>query len=177
MADQLRSGAGPDARALRWLREAASALDAAHAAGIVHRDIKPANLLLDEHDRLAIADFGIARLAHEDQLPRPARCSAPPPTSRPSRRSASRATAASDRYALAVVAFELLTGERPFEAANFAAQARAHIEDPPPRRPSSTPTCRRAVDDVLDRGLAKDPGERWATRRRVRRRARRRARP
>jgi serine/threonine protein kinase len=52
-------------RALRWLHEAASGLDAAHAAGIVHRDIKPANLLLDDHDRLGIGDFGIARLAWE----------------------------------------------------------------------------------------------------------------
>ena len=69
VADRLRKGEEiPHATALRWLREAGSALDAAHDAGVVHRDIKPANLLLDEHDRLGVADFGIARLAWEDQL-------------------------------------------------------------------------------------------------------------
>ena len=73
-----------------------------------------------------------------------------------------RVTAASDRYALAVVAFELLTGERPFQAENFAAQARAHVEDPPPHASELNPDLPPEVDDVLDRGLDKDPDERWA---------------
>ena len=69
VADRLRAGRTiADETALRWLREAAAALDAAHGQGVVHRDIKPGNLLLDDRDRLAIADFGIARLALEDQL-------------------------------------------------------------------------------------------------------------
>jgi len=73
------------------------------------------------------------------------------------------ATAASDRYALAVVAYELLTGTRPFDAQHFAAQARAHVEDPPPLASDRDPELPRAVDGVLDRGLAKDPAERWPT--------------
>ena len=69
VGERLKAGrAIADETALRWLREAAGALDAAHAAGVVHRDIKPGNLLLDDHDRLAIADFGIARIAMDDQL-------------------------------------------------------------------------------------------------------------
>ncbi len=76
VADRLRAardGGAPVDRetALRWLREAAAGLDAAHAAGIVHRDVKPANLLLDAHDRLAVGDFGIARLADYTHITRP----------------------------------------------------------------------------------------------------------
>ena len=73
------------------------------------------------------------------------------------------ATPASDRYALAVVAFELLTGTRPFQAEHFAAQARAHVEDEPPRASDRDPELPRAVDAVLARGLAKPPAERWGS--------------
>src|SRR5436853_7716641 len=66
VADRPRSGAPiPRGAAVRWLDEAASALDHAHRAGSVHRDVKPANLLLDANGRLAVADFGIARMASE----------------------------------------------------------------------------------------------------------------
>ena len=85
------------------------------------------------------------------------------------------ATAASDRYALAVVAFELLTGTRPFEAEHFAAQARAHVEDVPPAAVRARPDLPRAVDACCWRGLAKDPERPLADRGRVRRRARGRA--
>ena len=70
-------------------------------------------------------------------------------------------TAASDRYALAVVAFELLTGSKPFTAENFAAQARAHVEDEPPRPSERDIDVPVAVDRVLERGMAKDPADRW----------------
>jgi eukaryotic-like serine/threonine-protein kinase len=127
----------------------------------VHRDIKPGNLLLDERDRLAIADFGIARLAMEDQLTMTGQVLGTASYISPEQAVGDPATAASDRYALAIVAFELLTGTKPFQAEHFAAQARAHVEDAPPlatERDASLPT---GVDRVLDRGMAKDPGERW----------------
>src|SRR3954468_12010145 len=117
VADVLRKdGKIERKRALRWLREGASALDAAHAAGIVHRDIKPANLLLDEHDRLAIGDFGIARLAWEEQVTQTGQVLGTAAYIAPEQAMGEPAIAASDRYALAVVAFEMLTGEKPFQA-------------------------------------------------------------
>jgi serine/threonine protein kinase len=164
VADRLRRGDEiPPQTALRWLREAGAALDAAHDAGVVHRDIKPANLLLDQHDRLAVADFGIARLAWEDQLTLTGQVLGTAAYLSPEQAMGEAATAASDRYALAVVAYELLTGTRPFEAEHFAAQARAHVEDPVPPASESAPELSPAVDAVLERGLAKAPDDRWAS--------------
>jgi hypothetical protein len=162
VADRLRAGRTiADETALRWLREAAEALDAAHDHGVVHRDIKPGNLLLDGRDRLAIADFGIARLALEDQLTATGQVLGTASYISPEQAVGEPATAASDRYALAIVAFELLTGSRPFQAEHFAAQARAHVEDEPPLATERDPSLPRGVDAVLDRGLAKDPDDRW----------------
>ena len=164
VADVLRRGDRIEhQRALRWLREAAAGLDAAHAAGIVHRDVKPANLLLDDRDRLGIGDFGIARLAWEEQVTQTGQVLGTAAYLAPEQAMGEPAIAASDRYALAVVAFELLTGEKPFQAEHFAAQARAHIEDDPPRVSELAPDLSERVDDVIDRGMAKDPDDRWAT--------------
>ena len=164
VADKLREGGkvSPDT-ALRWLHDAASALDAAHAAGVVHRDVKPANMLLDDHGRLAIADFGIARLALEDQLTATGTVLGTAAYISPEQAVGDAATPASDRYALAVVAYELLTGERPFQAENFAAQARAHVEDTPVPASERNPDVSPAVDRVLARGLAKDPADRYGS--------------
>jgi eukaryotic-like serine/threonine-protein kinase len=162
VGERLKAGrAIADDTALRWLREAASALDAAHAAGVVHRDIKPGNLLLDDNDRLAIADFGIARIAMEDQLTATGQVLGTASYISPEQAVGDAATPASDRYALAVVAYELLTGSKPFLAEHFAAQARAHVEDEPPHATQRDPSLPRGVDPVLDRGLAKEPSERW----------------
>ncbi len=177
LAERMRSGDRISPRtALRWLREAASALDAAHAAGVVHRDVKPANMLLDQHGRLAIADFGIARLALEDQLTATGQVLGTASYISPEQAIGDAATPASDRYALAVVAYELLTGERPFQAENFAAQARAHVEDPPPLASERNPRpaargrrCARARDgEGARRPLSQLRGVRGPSRARAR---------
>jgi serine/threonine-protein kinase len=165
LGDRLKSHEDvPHEKALRWLHEAAAALDTAHDAGVVHRDIKPGNLLLDNQERLAVADFGIARLAWEDQLTATGQVLGTAAYLSPEQAMGEAASAASDRYALAVVAYELLTGTRPFEAEHFAAQARAHVEDPvPPASSRSVDHLSKAVDAVLERGLAKDPKDRWGS--------------
>jgi len=164
VADVLRRDEEIDnKRALRWLHEAAAGLDSAHAAGVVHRDIKPANLLLDERDRLGIGDFGIARLAWEEQVTQTGQVLGTAAYLAPEQAMGEPAIAASDRYALTVVAFELLTGEKPFNAEHFAAQARAHVEDDPPRASELNHDLTERVDDVIDRGMAKDPDDRWGS--------------
>jgi serine/threonine-protein kinase len=159
LADKLRADEPiPAPTALAWLEEAASALDHAHKAGIVHRDVKPANLLLDANGRLAVGDFGIARMATDVNVTSTGTVLGTAAYLSPEQALGKPATSASDRYALAVVAYELLTGERPFRAEHPAAQARAHVESPPPATGLSS-----AVDDVLFRGLDKDPERRWPT--------------
>jgi hypothetical protein len=160
VACRLRGGAPvPVATALRWLRQTASALDAAHAADIVHRDVKPGNLLLDEHGRLAVGDFGIASLAGETQVTAAGQVLGTAAYLSPEQARGNPATPASDRYSLAVVAYELLCGRKPFDGDTPIAQARAHAENDPP-----TPTgpC-EAAGTVLKHGLAKDPAERPPT--------------
>jgi serine/threonine-protein kinase len=163
VADRLRRGRDiPRALALRWLREAAEALDCANRHDVVHRDVKPANLLIDERGRLAVGDFGIATVAAEASLTQTGQVLGTAAYISPEQARGQAATDASDRYALAVVAFELLTGRRPFTADHPAAQARAHVED---RVPSASVAggLPAEVDHVLSAGMAKDPAQRPAT--------------
>ena len=163
VADRLRSGREiPRALALRWLREAAEALDCAHRHDVVHRDVKPANLLIDERGRLAVGDFGIATVAAEASLTQTGQVLGTAAYISPEQARGHAATDASDRYALAVVAFELLTGRRPFTADHPAAQARAHVEDTVPSA-SAAGGLPAEVDRVLRAGMAKEPAERPAT--------------
>ena len=163
VADAIRVGAVRRQEAVRWIREAASALDHAHARGIVHRDIKPANFLLNRSRVLHVADFGIARLVSEDTITSTGELFGTAAYLSPEQALGREATGASDRYALAVAAFELLAGERPFDAPHFAAQARQHIEDERPHASERDRTLPPAVDAVLMRGMAKEPDERFET--------------
>jgi len=134
------------------LKDVARALAYAHERGVVHRDIKPANLLLDERGRLGIGDFGIARVAETSaaqQLTATGQVLGTAAYISPEQAVGDGATAASDRYALAVVAYELLTGGKLFPAEHPAAQARAHVETPPPRPSELAPELSPAVDRVL----------------------------
>ncbi len=158
--DRLKSGDPiPVPLALRWLREAASALDAAHAADIVHRDVKPGNLLLDENGRLAVGDFGIASIAGETAMTAAGQILGTAAYLSPEQARGRPATPASDRYSLAVVAFELLCGRRPFDGDTPMAQARARVEQEPA---APTGPC-AAAGDVLAWGLAREAADRPAT--------------
>jgi serine/threonine protein kinase len=164
VADRLRSGREiPRVLALRWLREAAEALDCAHRHDVVHRDVKPANLLLDESTRLAVGDFGIATVATEASVTQTGQVLGTAAYISPEQARGEPATAASDRYALAVVAFELLTGRRPFDGAHPAAQARAHVEASVPAASAAGQGLPPTVDGVLRAGMAKDPAWRPGT--------------
>lgn len=163
VADALRVGAVDRPKAVQWLKQAASALDYAHDRGVIHRDVKLANFLLDREHVLHVADFGIAQLGTEDTLTGTGQVLGTAGYLAPERALGQPATEASDRYALAVVAFELLVGERPFTAQHFAAQARQHVEEPPPLASRRNPALPPALDPVLTRGMSKQPEERFGT--------------
>ena len=165
VADRLRSArdAGervPRETALLWLRQAAAGLDVAHAAGIVHRDVKPANLLLDANGRLAVADFGIARLADDTQMTKTGQVLGTAAYISPEQALGRPATSSSDIYALALVAYELLTGTRPFAGGPATAQAMQHAAHPPTPPSQAAPELPASLDRVFERGLAKDAAHR-----------------
>jgi serine/threonine-protein kinase len=163
VADALRTGNLDRSAALEWLGQAAAALDYAHRRGVIHRDVKLANFLLDRQRVLHVADFGIAQLGSEDTLTVSGEVFGTAAYLAPERALGQPATEASDRYALAVAAYELLTGERPFTAEHFAAQARQHLEEVPPPASRRNPELPHALDAVLARGMAKRPEQRFAT--------------
>src|SRR5262245_34353264 len=164
VGDRLREGRRPTPEeAVRWLRGTAAALDAAHERGIVHRDVKPGNMLFDDQGEVALADFGIARVAFDSSVTSTGEILGTAAYISPEQADGKTATAASDVYGLAVVAFELLTGTRPFSTGNFAATARSHVEEPPPLASDRNEDLTPEIDEVLERGMAKDPNARWPT--------------
>jgi hypothetical protein len=170
--ERLRAGRIPRGQALTWLEQAADALDRAHANGIVHRDVKPANLLLDRDGNVHVSDFGIASASGADMLTEPGTVLGTAGYLSPEQARGEPATSASDRYSLAVVAFELLTGRRPFGGDTPTTEALAHMHASIPRVGGVDPTLPLALDSVFDSALAKDPSQRPGTARELVRRLR-----
>jgi hypothetical protein len=159
LADQLREhGKPPRPKAIGWLAHVADALDHAHAANVVHRDIKPANLLVDGDENVSVADFGVSRRDGETTLTAQGEAVGTAGYLSPEQVDGPGATAASDRFALGVVAYQLLTGRLPpadrreLEAPVEAVFDRALSDEPDRRYPSAT-----AFVDALRAALAADP--------------------
>jgi eukaryotic-like serine/threonine-protein kinase len=164
LEERLRSrGAHPPGQAVEWLEQAAHAIDAAHRHGVVHRDVKPANLLLDERGRVHVADFGIASAAGLDSLTLTGTVLGTAGYLSPEQARGERATSASDRYALAVVAYELLCGGRPFANESVTAEAAAHANAPVPSIAERCQNLPPELDSVFQRALAKDPAARYGS--------------
>jgi serine/threonine-protein kinase len=156
-----REGPQPVDRVLRWIEQAAEALDHAHRHGVVHRDVKPGNLLLDRNDNVHVADFGVASAAGMDSLTATGTVLGTAGYLSPEQAQGQRATSASDLYGLGVVAFELLTGERPFKRESMTAEAAAHANEPVPSAAERRPGLPREVDLVFQKALAKRPQHRY----------------
>ena len=148
------------AAAVRVVAQLASALDAAHAAGLVHRDVKPSNALLTTDDFVYLVDFGIVKsLASDTILTSTDGVVGTVGYLAPERITGEGQDRRSDVYALACVLYECLTGDKPFAAMTAAAVVLAHVNAPVPR-PGDRIARLRPFDAVVAAGMAKDPAAR-----------------
>ncbi|MCK0438351.1 serine/threonine protein kinase [Gordonia alkaliphila] len=146
----------------RTITEIASALDEAATHGLVHRDVKPANILIDQHDRALLTDFGIAHLTAEaNELTGTGMTIGTVTYASPEQLLGQPVDARADQYSLAATAYTLLTGTPPFTSTNAASLIMAHIQQPPPRASTIAPALSPDVDTVLATALAKNPADRY----------------
>lgn len=149
--------------AYRVLEQVSAALDYAHAQGLVHRDVKPSNILLREDGLAKLTDFGAVKAAEGTRLTRPNEFIGTPAYMSPEQVNSSEVDSRSDIYSLGIVAFQLLTGQVPFEGDSDVATAVMQLQTPPPRPSTLSSRARDPVEPVLLKVLAKNPDERYQT--------------
>jgi serine/threonine protein kinase len=167
LAEVIADGAAfSDTRAKRLVGEIASALEAAHAHGVVHRDVKPANIIVErETDRPVVLDFGISAVLTREEAPGSPKLTAvgtylgTPTYMSPEQATGEPVTGQSDVYGLGLIAFELLTGHPPFDGVPMVVMA-AHVERHPPSLHTERPGIDPHLAELVDRCLKKNPAER-----------------
>src|SRR5580704_7204772 len=164
LANKLSNGPLDTPTALKYLRGIAAGLDHAHGLGIVHRDVKPANVLLEKDDTPVLADFGLAKLLQGSSLKSMTGVTTGTPAyMAPEQVMGRQVGPAADRYSLATIAYEMLTGAIPFEGEGVLELMYAHVHRDPPAPSSRNAAMTLSVDAVMMRGLAKDPQARWGS--------------
>ena len=162
----VREGRLPVADALRITREVADALDHAHRHGVIHRDIKPENILISDNHAV-VADFGIARALDEAggaTLTRPGQALGTPAYMSPEQITGERPVdGRTDLYALGCMLFEMLTGQPPWAGGTMSSLLARRLAEPPPRVRTGNPAVPPTVEAALQRALATDPDQRFAT--------------
>ena len=162
LVSRIRAGPIPPAEAAKILLRIGAALDAAHAKGVVHRDLKPANILFDQYGDAYLGDFGIAQLSGTSgTLTGPMVLGTPAYMSPEQIRGDKKVDGRSDIYALGIVTFEMLTGKAPFEADSPVNLMMMHLNTPPPRVPETAAQLPPGSSQVIERALAKEPGDRY----------------
>src|SRR6476661_8325133 len=158
-----RFGPIAPARAVAIVRQVASALDAAHEAGVIHRDVKPENILITRDDFVDLVDFGIANAATDERLTELGTAVGTYAYMAPERFTNAEVTYRADIYALACVLHECLVGSQPYPGDSVSVIITAHLMEPTPRPSEMRPGIPKAFDDVIARGMAKKPDDRYAS--------------
>lgn len=151
-------------RVARIIAQVASALDAAHARGLVHRDVKPANVLLTPEDHVYLTDFGLTkRVSPDTEATRTGVVLGTLNYMAPEQIRGSTIGAYTDIYSLGCMTLHLLTGEVPFPVETEEAKLWAHISERPPRPSQRVPELGQAFDPIVSRAMAKVPEQRYAS--------------
>jgi len=164
LKDELRANSPLDpGRATSIIAQVAAALDAAHADGLVHRDIKPENVLLTPDDFAYLVDFGIAHGGGNASMTMTGLIIGSCAYMSAERFSGGQVGPSSDVYSLTCLLYESLTGRPPFETGDLRQLMTAHMFSPPPRPSIMRRGINRAFDDVIAKGMAKKPADRFAS--------------
>jgi serine/threonine-protein kinase len=163
LLDLIEKGPLEPARVVGIISQIAAALDAAHAEGLIHRDIKPQNIIVTPADFAYLVDFGIAEASGESRLTTAGSQIGTLNYMAPERFKDPVSTPAVDVYSLACVLYETLTGEIPFARDSLENLVAAHIASPPPLPSAANPRVPVAFDDVVARGMAKEPDDRYGS--------------
>ena len=163
LRDAVARGPVPPERAIEVIRDVAAGLDHAHSHGIVHRDVKPANILLRQDGMAKVADLGIATAAERTAITRSDIVLGTASYMAPEQLTGDRAGPRSDVYALAAVAFEVLSGCKVRAGKTPVEVAHEVVSGPPPDLTAVLPDAPPAAAEALVRGMARDPGDRPAS--------------
>ncbi len=157
---ELRQGPMALDRVVEVAAQTADALDAAHQQGLVHRDVKPSNVLVDARGHCYLTDFGLSRSVGDPARAADAALAGTVGYVAPEQVRGDDVDGRADLYALTCMLFEMLTGELPFRRTTDVATLFAHLEEDPPSATALRPELPGAIDEVVARGLAKDPADR-----------------
>jgi len=164
LADLLEAeGAMTPERVAEITSQVAEALDYAHQHGVIHRDVKPSNIVIDARGWVTVTDFGIAKAVGAESITGSGSMIGTPYYMSPEQCSGLPVAASADQYSLGVVAFQMLTGRLPFEGGSVLDVVRRHMMEPVPSLRSLRVDLPSELQDVIERALAKEPGDRFGS--------------